>query len=123
MSENQADQDQSVGLPIGSKIGKYEIQNLLAIGGKSIIYKCRDPLLDSIVAVKQISAHLAEDRKFLERFRKEAQILAQLGAEQPAVVTIYEISEDQRGLFIVMELVEGHSLETLLSNSSGPVET
>ncbi len=123
MNENQSDQDRGVGLPIGSKIGKYEILKRLAIGGQAIIYKCHDPLLDRIVAVKQISAHLAEDRKFLERFRKEAQILARLGAEQQAVVTIYELIEDQRGLFIVMEFVEGHTLETILSKSSGPVET
>ena len=76
-----------------------------------------------MVAVKQIAAHLAEDREFLQRFRKEAQILARLGAEQPAVVTIYELIEDQRGLFIVMEFVHGHTLETVLKNTSGPVET
>src|ERR1035437_10209405 len=103
-----------IGLPAGSRIGKYEGVERLGMGGQAIIYKCYDSLLDRHVAIKQISGHLAEDPKFLERFRKEAQILARLGAHQPAIVTIHELVEDERGLFIVMEYVPGATLETVL---------
>jgi len=111
-----------VGFQVGSKIGKYEVRERLGIGGQAIVYKCYDPLLDRFVAVKQISAHLAEDPRFMERFRKEAQILARLGSEQPAIVTIYELIENEFGLFIVMEYVSGHTLETVLKDNPGPIE-
>ena len=111
-----------VGLPLGSKIGKYVIREKLGSGGQAIVYKCYGELLDRYVAIKQISTKLAEDPRFLERFRKEAQILAKLGAEQPAVVSIYELIEDTNGLFIVMEFAEGRSLETILADTDGPID-
>ncbi|HUT61751.1 MAG TPA: protein kinase [Phycisphaerae bacterium] len=111
-----------IGVPVGSKIGKYEVVERRAIGGQAVVYKCYDAALDRHVAVKQISTHLAEDPKFVERFRREAQILARLGAEQSAIVTIHELIEDERGLFIVMEFVQGHSLETILNDTGGPTE-
>jgi len=109
-----------VGLPVGAKIGKYEVRERLAIGGQALVYKCHDSLLDRFVAIKQISTHLAEDPKFLQRFRREARILARLGAE---IITIHELLEDEKGLFIVMEYVEGRSLEAILSETGGPVDT
>ena len=112
----------SVGLPPGTRIGKYEVTERLAIGGQAIIYKCYDSLLDRHVAVKQISSHLAEDPAFLDRFRKEAQTLARLGAKEPGIVTIYELVEDERGLFIVMEHVQGNSLEKILNENADPIE-
>ncbi len=112
-----------VGLPAGTKIGKYEIGQRLKIGGQAIIYKAHDSLLGRDVAIKQISTHLAEDAAFLERFRKEAQILARLGQEQPAIVTIHELIEEERGLFIIMEFVPGNNLETILEENGGPIET
>jgi tetratricopeptide (TPR) repeat protein/tRNA A-37 threonylcarbamoyl transferase component Bud32 len=111
-----------VGLPAGSKIGKYEVVERSGAGGQASVYKCYDRLLDRYVAIKQISTHLADDPKFLERFRREAQILAKLGAEQAAVVAIHELIEDERGLFIVMEYVPGHTLEATLADNPGPVE-
>ncbi len=122
MTDNSNSSGQAVGLQPGAKIGKYEVQQRLAMGGQAIIYKCIDPMLDRVVAIKQISSHLAEDTKFLDRFRKEAKILAKLGSTQPAVVTIHELVEDERGLFIVMEYVEGPSLEKVLADTAGPVE-
>ena len=119
----EAQNGQGVGLPPGSKIGKYEIRERLGIGGQAIVYKCYDVLLDRYVAIKQISTHLAADPRFLERFRREAQILARLGEEQPAIITIHELVEDSRGLFIVMELVEGTPLESILADTDGPIET
>ena len=112
-----------VGLPVGSKIGKYEVVERSGVGGQSIVYKCYDRSLDRFVAAKQISPHLAEDPKFVERFRKEAQILARLGSEGTSIVAIHELLEEQQGLFIVMEFVQGHTLETILRDTAGPTET
>ncbi len=111
-----------VGLPIGANIGKYEIREKLGVGGQAIIYKCYDELLDRYVAIKQISSHLAEDPRFLERFRREAQILARIGTEQPAVLAIHELITEPGGLFIVMEFVEGQTLETMLATANAPLD-
>ncbi len=119
---NQDGQGKDVGLRPGTRIGKYEVIERLAIGGQAVIYRCHDPLLDRDVAIKQVSTHLAADEEFLERFRKEAQILARLGQEQPAVVTIHELLQEEQGLFIVMEYVKGPSLERVLADNPGPTE-
>ncbi len=113
MATEKQDESQ-VGLPAGTKIGKYEVLQRLAIGGQAIVYKCRDGLLDRLVAIKQMSSSLAEDPKFLDRFRKEAQILARLSARQPNIVGVHDVIEDEKGLFLVMEYVEGQSLEQVL---------
>ena len=111
-----------VGLPAGTKIGKYEIVQRHAMGGQAIVYKAYDALLDRHVAIKQISTHLAADTQFMERFRREAQILAKLGAEQPCIVTIHDLIQDEQGLFIVMEFIEGHTLAKIMADTNGPTE-
>ena len=118
---NDDSKQSGVGLPPGTMIGKYEVREKLGVGGMSVVYKCHDPMLDRFVAAKQISPHLAENRQFLEHFRKEAQILARLGAEQAAIVTIHDLVEDERGLFIVMEYVEGSTLEQVLASPRAPM--
>ena len=122
MARKNAEPGNGVGLPIGQKIGKYEVVDRLGSGGQATVYKGYDLLLDRYVAIKQISSHLAEDPRFLQRFRREAQILARLGSEQSAIVTIHELLQDERGLFIVMEFVPGHSLETMLTETDGPMD-
>jgi tRNA A-37 threonylcarbamoyl transferase component Bud32 len=122
INSNESSLAEGIGFQPGEEIGRYEVVARLAIGGQSIIYKCHDPALDRLVAIKQISTHLAEDKMFLDRFRTEAQILARLGAEQPEVVTIHDLLENKQGLYIVMEFVEGISLERTLSTNPGPVE-
>jgi tRNA A-37 threonylcarbamoyl transferase component Bud32/tetratricopeptide (TPR) repeat protein len=111
-----------VGLAKGVKVGKYEIVERIGMGGQAIVYKGYDAMLDRHVALKQISSHLAGDPKFMDRFRKEAQILARLGNEQESIVTIHELIEDERGLFIVMEYLAGASLEKVLEDTKGPTE-
>jgi serine/threonine protein kinase len=105
------------GLPVGSKLGKYEIAERLGAGGEAIVYKGRDPLLDRYVAIKQVAPQLAEDEKFLDRFRDVVRRLSRLGCEE--IVTIYELIEDENG---TLEFVEGHSIETTLATQPGPVE-
>ena len=112
-------QAEGIGLPPGTKIGKYEVRERQGVGGQAIVYRAYDPLLDRYVAIKQISSHLAEDPKFLERFRREAQILARLGSD---IITVHDLIEEERGLFIVMEWVEGHTLESTLNSTPAAVE-
>ncbi len=107
-------------LPPGTKLGKYEIVEQLGSGGQSIVYKGYDSLLDRHVAIKQIAAHLAADQAFVERFREVAKQLAKLHCEQ--IVTIHDLIEEDAGLFVVMEFVQGHSIETTLRTNPEPVE-
>ncbi len=107
-------------LPTGTRLGKYEIVNRLGSGGQSIVYKGYDPLLDRYVAIKQVAPQLASDEKFTQRFREVARQLAKLGCEQ--VVTLYELMEEDGGLFVVMEFIEGHTIETTLSDHPEPID-
>lgn len=107
-------------LPSGSKVGKYEIVQQLAAGGQSIVYKGYDALLDRFVAIKQIAPFLAADQKFVERFREVSRQLAKMDCEQ--VVTIHDLIEDPAGLFVVMEFVEGRTLEAMLASSTSPMD-
>ena len=108
-------------LPVGSKLGKYEVMEQLAAGGESIVYRAHDPFLDRYVAVKQIAPHLARDHTYCERFREIMRRLARLRCEE--VVVIHELIEEERGVFVVMEFVEGHTIASTLANQDEPVET
>ncbi len=119
-SHNQNGKEMPGALPVGSKVAKYEIVQQLAAGGQSIVYKGYDALLDRFVAIKQIAPFLAADQKFIERFREVSRQLAKLGCEQ--VVTIHDLIEDPLGLFVVMEFVEGRTLEAMLAGSGAPMD-
>ena len=74
-----------------------------------MVFKARDPFIGRLVAVKTITAGIAEDPDLLERFRREAQAAG--GLQHPNIVTIYEMSEFEGTPFIAMEYLEGASLE------------
>jgi serine/threonine-protein kinase len=117
---NQTQGAHPAGLGPGERIGKYEVLGPLAAGDRATVYRCHDPLLDRDVAVKHIPAPLAQDPAFLERFRREARVLARLGAQQPAIIAIHELLEEDRGLFVVMEMFPGRPLESMLAEGPGP---
>ncbi len=106
-------------LQTGAKIGKYEVREQVAAGGMAIIYKGHDPSLDRMVAIKQIAPHLAQDARFVERFRAEAQTLARLSSSQANIVSVYELIEQDSQLFLVMEYVEGTTLRAMMDR--GPI--
>jgi len=103
----------------GGHLGKYEIRGQLGTGGMAIVYKAHDPGLDRFVAIKQIAPHLAQDARFLERFRSEAQTLARLSSSQPNIVTVHELIQQDGQLYLVMECVEGTTLREMMDR--GPV--
>ena len=72
------------------------------------VFLARDRALDRLVAVKVLAGHLADDATFRERFLREACLAAKL--VHPNVVQVYDVGEDERGLFIVMEFVDGGTL-------------
>ncbi|MBN1941805.1 MAG: protein kinase [Phycisphaerae bacterium] len=110
------------GLQPGDRIGKYEVRELLGAGGQSLVFKAYDATLDRFVAVKQVAPHLAVNEEYLAVLRENLRKIAHLGQHNDAVVTIHDVIEDPRGVFYVMEFVEGHTLERLIAESPGPVE-
>jgi serine/threonine-protein kinase len=93
-------------------IGKYEIIGILGRGGMGVVYRAVDKMLARQVAIKTLTEGVAEDPEMLQRFYQEAEKTARLN--HPNIVTIYDVG-DQNGLpYIVMEYVEGESLDTLI---------
>jgi len=107
----------------GTKLGKYDIREQVAVGGMAVVYKAYDPTLDRHVAVKQIAPHLVQDPRFIERFRTEAQTLARLSTSQPNIVTVHELIEQAGQLFLVMEYVEGTTLRSMMDRGPVPIQT
>ena len=118
-----AEQTFAGSLKPGVKLGKYEVRERIATGGMAIIYKAYDPSLDRYVAVKQIAPHLAQDPRFFERFRTEAQTLARLSATQANIVNVHELIQDGGQLYLVMECVEGTTLRVLMDRGPVPLQT
>src|SRR6202140_3575075 len=103
-----------------TKLGPYEIQTSLGAGGMGEVYRATDAKLGRDVALKVLPAEMAQDPERLARFGREAKALAQL--DHPNIVTIYSVEECDGGHFLTMELVEGQSLDRLISASGLPVE-
>ncbi len=95
--------------------GRYELLHQIASGGMATIYVALDTRLDRKVAVKIMHPHLASDEKFVNRFIREAKAAAALS--HPNIVSVQDQGWNQSGIpavFLVMELVEGHTLRDYL---------
>ncbi|MGQ9862966.1 MAG: serine/threonine protein kinase [Bacteroidia bacterium] len=100
-------------------LGKYEILQILGEGGMGIVYLAEQKPLGRKVAIKAISPYLAMDQEIRQRFADEAAVLARLS--HPNIVTLYDYVEDEQGLYLIMEYVEGQSLANLLGNGPLPI--
>ena len=98
----------------GATIGNYLIVSKLGEGGMGMVYKAHDTTLDRTVALKVLSPHLFRNQEFLQRFRIEAQAQARLNG--PNIVTLHSMFEVPGSLVLVMEYVEGHTLDQRLHN-------
>jgi len=97
---------------IGILIDNYRIVSVLGKGGMGIVYKAYDTKLDRYVAIKMLNADTYDHARFVERFKREAKNQAKLS--HPNIVTVYGFIEYEDLLGIVMEYVEGESLEKVL---------
>ncbi len=102
--------------------GRYRLTRRLGRGGMAEVFAAEDVRLGRTVAVKLLRADLAEDSIAKARFTREAQSVA--GLNHHAVVAVYDSGEDRMGNnvvpYIVMELVEGHTIRDLLINEEAP---
>jgi Tol biopolymer transport system component len=104
-------------LKSGDRVGPYEVLAGLGSGGMGEVYRARDLNLDREVALKVLPASLAGDPDRLARFEREARTLASLN--HPNIAQIYGFERTDAGPVLIMELVEGPTLEEMLY-SSGP---
>ena len=94
------------------RVGKYEILGEIGQGGFATVYKARDTTLERTVALKVLRRELLHDPVFVERFKAEAKMAAQL--EHPNIVPIYEVGEYQGIHFLAMQYIEGQTLAGVL---------
>jgi len=100
---------------IGTKLAHYEITSHLGSGGMGDVYQATDSKLGRSVAIKFLPATVASDADRLSRFRREAQVLASLN--HPNIAHIYGLEESGGASCIVMELVEGETLQERIKRS------
>jgi len=101
------------------QVGRYQVQETLGTGAYSRVVRAYDPLIDRSVAIKLFSPQLARGEA-RTRFLREARVVGKLS--HPSVITIHDmgIEESTQTPYLVMELVEGQSLEKLIDKGSLP---
>jgi serine/threonine protein kinase len=96
------------------QLGRYRIMRLLGEGGMSFVYLAFDPQRSSMVALKVLKPSLAANQTALRRFRREARIGCTLSHPNITRAYAFEVDPATGIYFIVMELVNGHDLQSLL---------
>lgn len=100
-------------LNIGKKLdGRYEITELIGIGGMADVYKAVDVMENRVVAVKILKNEFSENEEFLRRFRNESKAIAVLS--HPNIVKIYDVGFSDEIQFIVMEYIDGITLKEFI---------
>lgn len=92
--------------------GRYELEELLGVGGMSSVFRARDALLERWVALKILHDHHGDDAESVARFRREAEAIARLS--HPNVVTVIDRGEWEGRQYIVFEHVAGENLKQLV---------
>jgi serine/threonine protein kinase len=105
-------------IPIGTEFAGYRITGVLGRGGMSVVYTAEHVGLGRTVALKLLSASLAGDQSFRDRFGRESRLAATL--DHANIIPIYDAGEAEGFLYIAMRHVEGYDLGTLLEQE-GPL--
>ena len=103
-------------------VGRYQVLDTLGTGANSRVVRGFDPLIDRAVAIKLLSPQLARGEG-RARFLREARVVGQIS--HPSIITLHDIGVEESTLtpYLVMELVEGQSLEKILAKGSVPFPT
>jgi len=104
----------------GATLGPYEVLAPLGAGGMGEVYRARDTRLGRDVAIKVLPGDVADDAERLSRFRREAHVLASLN--HPGIGAIHGLEEVDGKPFLVLELVEGETLEERTARGRIPVD-
>ncbi|MTA95393.1 MAG: Stk1 family PASTA domain-containing Ser/Thr kinase [Actinobacteria bacterium] len=93
---------------------RYLVKAFIASGGMASVYRAQDTVLERVVALKVIHPHLATDKSFVEKFRREAKTAASLS--HPNLVNVFDQGTDNQATFLVMEYVPGINLRDALND-------
>ena len=106
-----------MGIDVGTRIGTYRITALIGKGGMGAVYRATDDRLKRDVAIKVLS-EVATDRKFAERFEREARLLASINHAH--IGAIYGVEDVDGAQALVLELIEGQTLAARLHDGALP---
>ncbi len=104
----------------GTRLGHYEVVEPIGAGGMGEVYRARDTKLGRDVALKVLPEEFSRDKERLERFEREARLLAQLN--HPNIATLHGLEESDGQPFLVMELVEGETLAERIARGPIPLD-
>ena len=99
-------------IPHGAEIGGYRVGPQLGRGGMGVVYKAHHVRLDRPAALKVLTAALAHNEEFRERFMRESQMAATL--QHPNVITVYDAGEQDGLLYLAMQFIAGTDMRKLL---------
>jgi hypothetical protein len=105
-------------LPPGTRLGSYEVIAPLGAGGMGEVYRARDIRLNRVVALKVLPSDRAADVEARARFDREARAIA--AVNHPNICAIHDVGHDQGHDFLVMELLEGETLQQRIAR--GPLD-
>jgi serine/threonine protein kinase len=105
---------------VGTNLGSCEVIAALGVGGMGEVYRAKDTKLGREVAIKILPDTFTHDPERLARFRREAQVLAALN--HPHIAQIYGLEEANGTQFLVLELVDGESLDKRIARNRIPVD-
>ena len=108
-----------MGLTSGARLGPYEIGAPLGAGGMGEVYRARDTRLGRDVAIKVLPSHLSSDPDLKERFQREARSISSLN--HPHICTLYDVGHQDGVDFLVMEYLEGETLQQRLQRGALPL--
>jgi predicted ATPase len=104
----------------GTRLGPYEILDLIGTGGMGEVYKARDARLDRTVAIKVLLPDVSADPNRRARFVREAKTVARLA--HPHICTVHDVGEQAGSMFLVMAYLDGTTLAQLISKGPLPIE-
>ena len=96
-----------------TKIGKYEVVEIIGKGGMGVVYKAMDNLIERLVAIKMMTGGFAENPDLLKRFYREAKSTGML--QHPNIVIVYELGDHEGNPYLVMEYLEGEPLDKIIA--------
>src|SRR5947208_13059531 len=97
-----------------TKIGKYDVVEVLGKGGMGIVYKATDSRIGRLVAIKMMTGGFAENPDLLKRFYREAKSTGML--QHPNIVIVYELGDHEGNPYLVMEFLEGEPLDKAIAS-------
>lgn len=107
-----------VTLPQGTKLGEYEVQSLLGLGGMGEVYRAHDLRLRRDVAIKVLPRFVSNDPERLRRFEREARAAAALN--HPNILAVFQMGTYEGAAYLVSELLEGCTLRAQIERGAFP---